>query len=625
MDAADMRANQLRASLPAQLRWLFSGAGVVSVAVSVMLVVLLGRVQGRVAEVARMVAGEAMPATELLRAVDAVALRVAQYNRSRLEADRREAMAEFARVRHGLAVLRVQFAGQPEPVELAATVERVKRWEEVFGRLAAANLRNERSVRGIAAQVSLLSTLCLQLATDDGTAIVGERPAKSRETFVRALGALAEVQNNVLFASSLLDPEFAGRAAEKQTALTRDIGAVLELSPPSDFRDFLDDVHSRTRDLGEEVANLRQSIVERVSLSEAVAGLGAESAQRLQPVMERTMRLTLFAAHDSKGRLESTLWIIGAAAASLPVLGFVVAQVLTKRMSRRLQIVAQRMGAGGERLRRETELAGREAAGVAAAAEEEAAALHGTSLNATRVREGAAKTSQDVGVMGRLVQRTSTETDLGQKSVGELDVAMREIAASGERVQRVIDSIEEIAFQTNLLALNASIEAARAGEAGLGFAVVADEVRRLAARSAEAARQSIELVGASQHTNRRGAIAATAVAENFTQIAQTVAEVRALLKATEGAIAVQRESAAAMDATLRELSDRSARSAERAQRQARFARELQAYSESLAADAVWLQDFAGGAVAVVEQPSQAVPAANLPAASPTAAQAAGTR
>ena len=101
------------------------------------------------------------------------------------------------------------------------------------------------------------------------------------------------------------------------------------------------------------------------------------------------------------------------------------------------------------------------------------------------------------------------------KQLAEMVKAIDEISQTSEETGKIIKTIDEIAFQTNLLALNAAVEAARAGEAGAGFAVVADEVRNLAMRSAEAAKNTSNLIENTISAVNRGSEITRATEEAF--------------------------------------------------------------------------------------------------------------
>lgn len=77
-----------------------------------------------------------------------------------------------------------------------------------------------------------------------------------------------------------------------------------------------------------------------------------------------------------------------------------------------------------------------------------------------------------------------------------LMTAVNSIETMSADIQKIVGTIESIAFQTNILSLNASVEAARAGEMGRGFAVVAEEVRSLAVKCRDASKKTSDLVNA---------------------------------------------------------------------------------------------------------------------------------
>ena len=113
------------------------------------------------------------------------------------------------------------------------------------------------------------------------------------------------------------------------------------------------------------------------------------------------------------------------------------------------------------------------------------------------IGEIAAKTQQNTDIAveaARLSDSIKESAEKGTSQMEQMMDAVREINEAGNSISKVIKTVDDIAFQTNILALNAAVEAARAGQHGKGFAVVAEEVRSLAAKSAEAASDTGELI-----------------------------------------------------------------------------------------------------------------------------------
>ncbi len=176
---------------------------------------------------------------------------------------------------------------------------------------------------------------------------------------------------------------------------------------------------------------------------------------------------------------------------------------------------------------------------LASGAVEQAASIEELSASITKVAEQDSLNLESVKQATQYVRQANSDVQNSMSQMALMTEAMDKIASSSGQISKITKLIEDIAFQTNILALNAAVEAARAGNAGKGFAVVADEVRSLAGKSAEAAKQTAELIRYSIAAVSEGAEINTETAQVLQSVGENTQKITESFTHIEQASAVQ--------------------------------------------------------------------------------------
>ncbi|MCL1975151.1 MAG: methyl-accepting chemotaxis protein, partial [Firmicutes bacterium] len=155
---------------------------------------------------------------------------------------------------------------------------------------------------------------------------------------------------------------------------------------------------------------------------------------------------------------------------------------------------------------------------------EQAEAIDHLSASIEEIANKTKKNAEMARHAAHLADNIKNNAEKGNVQMDQMMIAVREINDASQNISKVIKAIDDIAFQTNILALNAAVEAARAGQHGKGFAVVAEEVRNLAAKSAEAAKETGALIANSIEKAEIGSHIAHDTANSLSEIVAGINE-----------------------------------------------------------------------------------------------------
>jgi len=242
-------------------------------------------------------------------------------------------------------------------------------------------------------------------------------------------------------------------------------------------------------------AKLREDHTLMEELEKTIMHEEHEMRSHLSKAIEDIKEETLHEASIAQNNAEQTMILVIMISLLSAMISFTMGWLLSKRIAQPIRLIIGELNDSSSEVNSASEQVSEAGQQLAEGSTEQAASLEEVSStlqemtasvnsNADRAKSSHQKMSIDA----------ATSFSSIQNSMDKMNANLEATVKASSEMAKIIKDIDEIALQTNLLALNAAVEAARAGEAGAGFAVVAEEVRSLAQRSAEAARDTQELI-----------------------------------------------------------------------------------------------------------------------------------